>query len=225
MRKLFNGRLAIFIALVLFALLYYSECLAFDDGDFQYWNTESISWRINKLWQLTLEEEFRFGDDAGNPYYRHSDLGATYSGIADWLDIGINYRQILEERSGDWKYENQPQLNTTVKFKLSDFTCSTRSRFEYRNREDADNFWQYANKLTVNLPLKLTRLEIQPYLADEIFVDFDQEELSRNRLYAGFSLKLLQSLKGELFYLWQRSKKSGKWSDCHVFGSKLKFSF
>lgn len=205
-------------------LLSYS-CFAFDDGDFQYWNTESASWRINKLWQLTLEEEFRFGDDASDFYYQHSDFGATYSGIADWLDIGINYRQIFEEKSDDWKDENRPHLNATVKFKLSDFTCSTRNRFEYRNIEDADNFWQYTNKLTVNLPLKLTRLEIQPYLADEIFVDFDQEELSRNRLYAGFALKLLQGLKGELFYLWQRSKKTGKWSDYHIIGSKLKLPF
>lgn len=49
--------------------------------------------------------------------------------------------------------------------------------FQYWNRENADSFWRYRNKITIKFPLKSTKFEIQPYLADEIFVDFDQEEL------------------------------------------------
>lgn len=211
----------------MFSLLLPLKCFAFDDGDFQYWNTENISWKIADNWKMTLEQEFRFGDDASDLYYRHTDLGATFSGEIEWLDIGLNYRQVFEEKSNDWKYENRPHLNATVQFNLGEFKFSDRSRFSYRNREDSDNFWQYRNKLTIKFPFKLTRLAIQPYLADEIFVSFDDEELNRNRLYSGFSLSLLKSLKGEIFYLWQRSKSSsnGKWTDCHVLGTKLKLSF
>ena len=70
--------------------------LAFDDGDFQYWNTESASVKINDHWKFNIEEEFRFGDDASDFYYQHSDIGFSYSGLADWLDVGLNYRAVLE---------------------------------------------------------------------------------------------------------------------------------
>lgn len=199
-------------------------CYAFDDGDFQYWNSESISWKINNDWKLNLTEEFRFGDDSGNFYYQHSDLGLTYSGLAEWLDTGFNYQQIFEEKESSWKYENRLCLNTAVKFNLGDCKLCNRSRFEYRNREAADNFWRYRNKLIIEFPLKSTRFEVQPYLADEIFVDFDKKQLNKNRLYAGFSMKLSKNLKGEIFYL-RQSTKSSKWTDCNVLGTGLKLVF
>lgn len=200
-------------------------CFAFDDGDFQYWNTESISWKVNENWKAQFEAEFRYGDDASNFYYQHSDLGFIYSGLAEWIDLGFNYRQIFEEKSSIWRYENVPHLNATVKWKLFDFSFSNRGRFEYKNREEADNYWRYRNKFTVKLPMKLTQLEIQPYIADEIFCDFDKETLNRNRLYSGFSFKLFKSLKADIFYLWQSSEKNDKWNDTHVLGTKLNLSF
>ncbi|MBN2097537.1 MAG: DUF2490 domain-containing protein [Candidatus Omnitrophica bacterium] len=207
------------------ALFIQQACLAFDDGDFQFWNTEELSWSLVGEWGMQLEQEFRWGDDARNPYYRHTDLGFNYSGLSPWLDIGFNYRQIFEEKSTEWKSENRPHFNATVKFNLGDFKLSNRSRFEYRNREDADNFWQYRNKLSLKLPVKFTRFELKPYLADEIFVNFDEQELDRNRLCTGWAFKLFKDLGGELYYLWQRSKKSGNWSDANVLGTKLKLAF
>jgi len=197
----------------------------FDDGDFQYWNNESVSKKINDNWKLSFNQEFRWGDNASNPYYRHSDLGITYSGLAKWLDLTLSYRHITEERSGSWKVENQPNLNADVKWKLWDVAFGNKLRLEYRNREDADNFWRYRNKLTIKAPFKLTKLEIQPYIADEIFYDFDVETLNKNRLFAGFSLKILKNLDGEIYHLWESSEKSDQWNDTHVLGTKLKFSF
>ena len=213
------------IILIILVLIFPCYSLAFDDGDFQYWNTESISWKINQDWKLALEEEFRFGDDARDFYYQHSDLGLSYSGFTNWLTVGLNYRHIFEEKSGDWKEENRPHLNAEIKWKLSDFSLSNRGRLEYRNREDADNLWQYRNKFTIKLPLKLTKLEVKPYLADEIFYDFDQDTLNRNRLYAGLKFTVFKDLNTDIFYLWQSSETNDDWNDTHALGTKLNFSF
>lgn len=211
--------------LTAFFLIFAGYSFAFDDGDFQYWNNESFSWKLNKYWKATLEEEFRFGDGGSDFYYQYTDAGVYYSGLASWLDVGFNYRHILEESKSSWKHENRPHLNATIKFNLAGFDLINRGRVEYRNREDKSDLWQYRNKFTVQLPFKLTRLEIQPYIADEIFVDFDIEELNRNRLYSGVSLKIFKNLKAEIYYLWQSDKKKGKWSDLNILGTKLKFSF
>jgi hypothetical protein len=214
----------VIITLTISIMSFTGICFAADDGDFQYWNNESISWKLDENWKAGFEEELRLGDNGGNLYYAHSDLGLTYSGLSDWLDLGLNYRQIFEKKSGEWKEENQPHINAALKWQFQDFSLSNRARFAYKNREDADNFWQFRNKLTIKSPWKLTGLEIQPYIADEIFYDFDVNTLNRNRFYAGFSLKLFKGLKGEIFYLWQTSEKDNKWSDLNVLGTKFTLS-
>ena len=94
-------------------------------------------------------------------------------------------------------------------------------------REDNDEVWQYRNKLSLKPPFTLTKYKIQPYVADETFFDSDSKELNRNRLYSGISFNIFKQLKGDIYYLWQRSKSSssGKWSDYHVAGTKLKILF
>ncbi|MFH1621965.1 MAG: DUF2490 domain-containing protein [Candidatus Omnitrophota bacterium] len=213
------------IVLIIFVFFFASYSFAFDDDDFQHWITTSASWKMDDEWNMSFEEEFRLGDDAGNLYYHHSDLGFTYSGITDWLDVGVNYRHVFEEKSSDWKQENRPHVNATVKWKMGDVPLSNRARFEYRNRQDAENYWRYSNKFSVKFPLKFTRLNIQPYIADEIFYDFNEETLNRNRVYAGFSFTLLKNLKAEIYYLLESNEKSKDWNDTHALGTKLKFSF
>lgn len=211
--------------LLLLNYLFLPFSFSSNDGDYQYWNTESVSFKLSDHWKMNLEEEFRFGDDAGNLFYQHSDLGISYSGVAEWLVLGINYRHIFEEKSSDWKQENRPHLNATVKWKLFDTEFSNRARLEYRNREGAEEFWRYRNKFTLASPFKLSKFEIQPYIADEIFYDFDKETLNRNRLYTGLTLKLFKYLKADIFYLWETNEKSNKWEDTHVLGTKLKVFF
>ncbi|UCC95870.1 MAG: DUF2490 domain-containing protein [Candidatus Omnitrophota bacterium] len=213
------------LTIVLFFTAFSGNCYAFDNGDFQYWNTESVSWKPNDDWKTTLEEEFRLGDDGGNLYYQHSDLSVTYSGFSPWFDLGLNYRHIFEKKDSKWKVENRPHLNATLKWELYDLGFSNRGRLEYRNRENADNFWRYRNKFTIKIPFKLTKLEIQPYIAGEIFYDFDVGTLNRNRLYSGFNFKLSKNLKANIFYLWQTTEKSYGWNDVHVLGTKFNISF
>ncbi|MFC1667685.1 DUF2490 domain-containing protein [Candidatus Omnitrophota bacterium] len=202
-------------------------CLAFDDEDWQYWATVKVSTKLSDEWKAGIEEEFRRGDDMSNPYYNHADVGFSYSGLADWFVFSLNYRHIKEEKSNDWKTEYRPHLNGTIKWEWQDFSFSNRSRFEFRERQDADEVWQYRNKISAKFPISFTKHKIQPYIADETFFDSDSKELNRNRLYSGLSFKIFKSLKGDIFYLWQRSKSSssGKWTDYNVVGTKLKLTF
>ncbi|MBM3251176.1 MAG: DUF2490 domain-containing protein [Candidatus Omnitrophica bacterium] len=208
-----------------FIFLIANLAFAFDNGDFQVWNNEALSWKIRRDWKMAFEEELRFGDDGGNLYYQHSDLSIHYSGFSKWLSMGLGYRQVFEKKKGEWKEENQPNFIITLKEKIANFELSDRNRFEYREIEDSDDGWRYRNKITIGLPFEFTRQEIKPFVSDEIFVDIDKEELSQNRLYSGFSFKIIKNLNGELYYLWVDSKKSGKWIDSFVLGTKLAYSF
>ena len=220
------GNWTYFAAAVITIVLISGVCFAYDDEGFQYWSTANVTFDSDKDWKITFEEEFRFGDDGGHLYYQHSDLGFVYKSLADWIDLGFNYRQVFEEDSKDkWRQENRPHLNVMLKGKLFGLDLSDRSRFEYRDRESKKDLWRYRNKVSVKFPLELTSLKLQPYLADEVFINFDEEDFNRNRLYAGLSLKLSKNIKGEVYYLWQSSKSGGDWKDINVLGTGLKFYF
>ena len=213
-----------FLAVVITILLAGHICRA-SDADLQYWTAGGISLDLADYWKLAFEEEFRFERDA-TLFYHYSDVGITYTGLADWLDLGLNYRQVFEkDANSEWPSENRPHFNITLKTKVCDIALSNRLRFEYRDRDNKQDRWRVRNKLTMKFPFKFTRFEIQPYLADEIFVDFYGDGLNRNRLYAGLSCKFSENLKGGLYYLLQSSKSSGHWDEINAIGIQLKFNF
>ncbi len=207
------------------AFIFTAPASATDDGEFQFWNTEGMSWKFAEGWKAGIEEEFRFGDDMRDFYYQHSDFGFTYSGLAKWLELGANYREVYEKKGTVWMQENRPHLTANFKFKLHDVDFSNRARFEYRDKEDADDYWRYRDKATAKFPVKVTRFEIQPYTADEIFYDFDKKELNENWLYGGLTFKIFKQLSGETYYMWQKKNSTGDWINVNVLGAKLKADF
>lgn len=207
-------------------LFWSGVCLAFSDGDLQYWSTADFSFEMNEDWKVNLQEELRLGNGAGNLYYHHSDVGFVYRGLGDWIDLGFNYRQVVEKDSDDTcRPENRPHLNLTLKGKLFDLLVSDRSRVEYRDRDNKDDLWRYRNKLTVKFPFTLTEFKLQPYVADEVFIECDSRDFNKNRIYAGFDFNLTKDLKGGIFYMLQSTRGNGRWNDLNVIGTKLKFSF
>ncbi len=219
MKKIIIVGLSIFISIVAA-----QQVFAFEDGDLQLWNTDSIAVKLDDHWKITLEEELRFGDNISELYYTHTDGGLVLS-VTDGLDFGLKYRQVYEKKNGEWKEENRPHFNATVKWAWKDFKFKDRNRLELRIPESKNDKWRYRNELTVESPWKWTDFDIQPYVSDEIFVDFYGEKLNRNRLYAGIKFKLFEHFKSEVFYLWQSSKKSDDWIDYNVIGIKLKLVF
>lgn len=201
-------------------------CFAVDDNDFQYWSSASLSFDIHKDWKAIVAEEFRFGESVGNLYLHHTDVGFVYSGLADWLDLGFNYRQVYgKDLSGSWTEEHRPHLNATLKGNLLGIDFADRSRFEYRDRQNKDDGWLYRNKFTLKFPVELTSLKLKPYIADEVFFILDEADYTANRLYAGFSINLAKNLKGDIFYMWQTTRVSGTDIDINVIGTNLTFSF
>lgn len=214
----------IFILLGL-ALTLITKVYAYDDHDFQIWSTEVEEMNINEKAKIALEEEFRWGDNASEFYYQHYDIGFFYN-LKKYLNIGGGYRHVYDLKNGKFKLENRPYLTATLLWNLRDFKFDDRNRMEYRHFDYQTDTWRYRNKLTVKLPWKFTRMEIQPYLSDEIFAGFGTiNEFNRNRFYSGLSINLTKNMKAEIYYMAQSTKSSGQWKDANILGTKLKILF
>lgn len=219
----------------------------YDDGDWQYWNTEKISGKIIDVGTENLdsvdagiEGEFRWGDDISEFYYQHADVGIKLKKLfAKWFSFGIAYRQVWEYKhrtaadgGNHWIDENRPHFNPEVNFKICDWKIKNRFRVELRYFDEdisgKDDTWRLRNKLSVKPPIKWTEWGITPYAADEIFYGEDDDGISRNRLYVGLGighLFNLEHVKGDIYYLWQYSDKGDDWETVNAIGTKLKVVF
>jgi hypothetical protein len=213
--------LALFLILIVCATAY-----AYDDRDFQIWNTNAQDFKINEDLRLTLEEEFRWADNANEFFYHHYDVGIFYS-FSKFINLAAGYRHIYGLNNGKFKLENDPYLIATLSWQEQGFVLGSRNRLEYRHFEYQGDSWRYRNKFTLKLPWKFSKIQIQPYLADEIFIAFgnSQEEFNQNRVASGFSMKLSEQIKAELYYMLVSTKKPDEWSDANVLGIKMKVSF
>lgn len=198
---------------------------AYDDGDFQVWNTDVEEMQLKKDLKLVFEEEFRWGDNASEFFYQHYDVGLFYNLNKYWV-IAPGYRHILNKNKGEFLVENDPYFSVTFTNQFVGFKYDDRSRFEYNHFDYKDDTWRYRNKLTVKSPWKFTKLEIQPFAADEIFILFDDgQRLSENRATAGLAMNITKNLKGEVYYMFRTVKSGLKWTDMNVLGTKLKLVF
>ncbi len=224
MRKSLKVRVFLLAALICGGIS--SEpALASDKSGFQYWSTAEFNVDLDEDWTATFNEEFRLGDEGGNLYYHHSEIGFVYKGLADWIDVGAGFRKIYEDTGDTWQQENRPQINVTLKGKLGDIAVSTRSRFEYRDREEREDIWRYRNKVTFKLPGELTKLKLKPYLADEVYINFNEEGYVRNRVCSGVAFSIAKNVTADIYYLWQSSRASPGRDDIHALGTKLVFRF
>lgn len=203
-----------------------SLAYAYDDGDIQIWNTDIEEFKINKNVKVALEEEFRWGDNAGEFFYQHYDAG-IFRTLNKYWNIGVGYRHIYELKSGDFKMENAPYVTATLFLEKQGFLFDSRSRLEYRHFDYQTDSWRYRNKFTLKFPWKFTKIQLQPYLGDEILIGFGNgtNEFNQNRFSAGVGMNLYKSLKGEVYYMLVSTKSSGRWNDANVLGTKFKISF
>ncbi len=198
---------------------------AYDDHDFQVWNTDVEEFKIGDNSKIALEEEFRWGGNSKEFYYHHYDLGFFYN-LEKYLSLGCGYRHVLELKKGKFRPENEPYLTATLVWDLKGFKFEDRNRIEYRRFDYQTDSWRYRNKFTVKSPWKFTGLEIQPYLSDEIFIGFEgASEFNQNRFSSGLGMNLSKNIKAEVYYMLQTTKSSGKWIDSNVLGTKLKIAF
>lgn len=204
------------------------EAFAYDNGDFQIWNSNSQEKQISEKAKVTAEEEFRYADNANQLYYHHYDVGFFYAFNKNF-DLSLNYRHIYERRKGKFRIENEPCVNAVFKWDMLGFSFSDRNRVEYRHFDYQTDFWRYRNTIAARFPWEFTRFKIRPYLSDELFIAFRGTAFNNNRFYSGAGFTAAKNIKGEFYYLLQHTRTVGKtttnWPFINVFGAKFKLVF
>lgn len=203
-----------------------TNALAYDDGDFQVWNTDVEEIRLKKDLKLAFEQEFRWANNASEFYYQHYDAGLIYA-LNKFLQVGAGYRQIYSRTaSAPWQTESDPYAFCTFFWDFLGFKFDDRSRFEYQYFRHKSDAGKYRNKLSIKPAWKFTKLEIQPFVSNEAFIAIGNGQgFNQNRFSGGLSFSPLKNLKAEVYYMLLSSKNGSRWKDYNVLGTKFKITF
>lgn len=218
-----NSTVAI-IALMSMALII-NSAYAYDNGDFQIWNTDYQDIKVFKDVKLAMEQEFRFGENASEIYYQHYDWGVVF-GFDKMLDLAFGYRLVLDKYKHKWREEDQPNVNATLKFDLWKFKIDDRNRIEYRHFRFKEDSVRYRNKFGIKLPLDILKMKVAPYASDEIFITSDSTGFNENRFSSGIEFGLTKYVKADIYYMFKSNRiKNNKWNNANVLGTKIKIAF
>jgi len=198
---------------------------ASDDGDFEYWAKASFRFPIADRWQFWMEDRLTFGDEARRLDDVQTDYTFYYTGLAEWFWLGFGFKQQFEKDGDDWLIENRPLVNLVLRTTTCGLTVLHRSRFEYRILEDEQDIWRYRSAIRIGPARTFTPLKISPYVAQEVFLCFNEEDFNQHRLAGGFFLPLTESVRLELFYLWKLDEEADDWHDTNIVGSYIHFQF
>jgi hypothetical protein len=221
----------IFLALVATALTG-STCLGGDDDDFQFWSHWNLAIDLSKGWTFTFEEQLRVGDDASRLTRHQSDFGVIYHNLAEWLDLGVNYR-VLEDRRGseEWERRDMGYVNVTFLGRIFGQDFKNRLRFEYESRDRIDDFGTIRNQFTLNAPFELhPRREkikvytVRPYASYELFYDTVDDRINRHRIRAGLSGRWSTNVVTNIYYMRQQGTSSLE-ENLNVLGFRLRLMF
>jgi len=194
-----------------------------EDDDWQLWSSGKLQVQLNQRWQITLEQQLRFEQNMSDLFYRYSDLGIVWK-TASWLETSLHFAPLCQKSGGDWKKEQRPFVDGSVKHTWSALQFADRHRLEMRFREDAPDLWRYRNKLTMTGTSGWTRFRMQPYAWGEVFVHLQETDFYRWRLSGGFKGQAYEKLSIDISYLRQGTEKDQRWIRCHVLNVKLMFA-
>ncbi|MDP6339259.1 MAG: DUF2490 domain-containing protein [Candidatus Marinimicrobia bacterium] len=203
--------------LVLFFI--FQSLFAGSSGKIHLWHAEKFNRILSDKLAMTLEQDFR---SESSLYYVHSDIGFKYK-ISPNFALNINFREVFEQKDGVWISEQRPHGTISTKFKLGAFNLSARSRIEYRIKQDKDPVYRNRDMITIKSQREFTSLKLVPYIADEIFYDFEKKEINRNRAYIGFSVKSIQSFNPTIYLMQQSNYKEDQWDSILILGFKFNF--
>lgn len=211
--------------LVMFVVIFPAVCRAYDDGDFQIWNTNTEELKLGKGSKLTIQEEYRYGEGASELFYQHYDWGLAYA-FDKRLELDFGYRFILEKNKRKWREKDVYYTHIIPKIEIGKLKIDDRNRIEYQHTRFSPDQAVYRNRLTAKYPFDFKKLVLAPYVNNEIFIASNSRGYNQNRFQSGIEIAINKYAKADIAYMLQSIRGTGnKWSVANVLRLNMKVSF
>ncbi len=191
-------------------------------NDFQIWNHDTLEKKINELFDVRLESEFRWGDDATELWLVLVEGYLVYH-HRKYLNIASGYRQTWVKGPKKWRTIFIPTFDLTLQTYGLKWHLSNRNRVQLLFPEHHSLELVYRNKTVWTSPWEWTQLKLKPFLGNELFFA-EKKGFFENRFDVGFHLPIVHPLTGKLYYRLITVDRE-HWINIHVLAIDLHLKF
>jgi len=206
--------------LLLFLAVGFNVNSVMAEDDLEYWSAYTFNIKLSDKLYFKVNPQFRIKDDVSDFYYFETVQGFKHKTHKN-LELGLYYLYSEEDKSdGSTDKENRLRVEATLKKPWGKFKFSDRNRYEYRDINGKPKS-RYRNRIKIERDVVLWEHKITPYIANEFFIDFRDDEFNQNRGAIGFSKKIRENVKIDISYLLKSKRSGSDWNETHVIGTSL----
>lgn len=200
-----------------FILLLFSPFLLIaQEQDFQQWSKIGVSYDLNKDLSVSLDQGFRFRENASLPDVTFSNLSLKYDLIKKW-SVAIGYRYITDfDLSQNTSTSHRIYTDVNYRKKKKRWLMKNRLRYQYQE----ENF-TLRDKVSLSYNIRKTPLE--PFTAFELF--FKDSEFKKWRYTLGASYPFLKEFDIDVYYRLQQSFNTNNPKQLHILGLGMEYKF
>ena len=196
-------------------LLFCPFLLIAQEQDFQQWSKIGVSYDLNKDLSVSLDQGFRFRENASLPDVTFSNLSLKYD-IKKW-SVAIGYRYITDfDLSQNTSISQRIYTDINYSKKKKRWRIKNRLRYQYQE----ENF-TLRDKIFLKYNIRKTPLE--PFTTFELF--FKDSEFKKWRYTLGVSHPFLKEFDIDVYYRLQQSFNTNNLKQLHILGLGMEYKF
>jgi len=222
----------IFLNLLCFLILGgHSPALHAQENDFQIWTDLSVNKELTKKWDLSFEQNLRFGNNVTQLSKSYSNLSAGYS-VADFLKLSVLYRFVIRNKDESYIYGHSFAFDATLKQKFNRFKLSMRNRFMLKYSEilssDKGKIPDRYYRTKMELVYNIRKFPLDPFVSVESFLLMPKGDEAffdavRTAFGLEYSINKRQALEAYWLNEWGLNKEAD--NNNFVLGISYSYSF
>jgi len=180
--------------------------------DFELWTLAKFGFDLKDSWETEIHFSARFDHCASRAHLYYGEFHFLKSFSNGWKLVPGYRHTYRRNDSGVWKNDPIALLAVIKTQKINALIITHRSRLEHRFE---NNRWLFRQRLTLTLPLFLSRFKFKPYFYDEVFF-LEGFGFHQHRFFFGLKKQLSKKEDVSLGYLLRENRRDKKWIATNV---------
>jgi hypothetical protein len=195
-----------------------------EEKDFYIWNTNAFQGKISNKLSLLIDNKTHFNIRDKQTALYYSEAIVKYS-MNKNFKVGTGYRKLFLRSSSEWLTENRLMSYLWYSCSKNKLKYTAINRLSYRQLENQQNHFRFFHKSILTQTVEIGNYKIHPFIADEIFIKLNQENLHIERLFGGLRFWENKKIKLDVYYAQSFQKNSEKlWSNYPIAGANILIS-
>tara|TARA_B100001093_G_C26509985_1_gene877080 strand:+ start:181 stop:798 length:618 start_codon:yes stop_codon:yes gene_type:complete len=197
-------------------LLFCPFLLIAQEQDFQQWSKIGVSYDLNKDLCVSLDQGFRFRENASLPDATFSNLSLKYDLIKKW-SVAIGYRYITDFDLSQNTFTSQ-RIYSDINYRKKKKRWLMKNRLRYQYQEE-----NFTLRDKVSLSFNIRKTPLEPFTAFELF--FKDSNFKKWRYTLGVSYPFLKEFEIDVYYRLQQSFNTNNPKHLHILGIGMEYKF